>query len=167
MQLRSKSGMKQCWSVVSTVADTSSDQRLCLGPSGFTDQLLRSSQFHMCSCPLIVLGNFSISGSRLLSLSVGSPRTANSLQTTPLLSTVSLGAVISSPPVFSSAADGAVVSTMESLLQPAGLAVQGLSPQMLVLIMQIVQSTGSRYGTSTYRNCFEDFESTKFLGGLL
>ena len=35
-----------------------SDQRLCWGLCGFTASLLRSIQFHVCSCPLTVLGNF-------------------------------------------------------------------------------------------------------------
>lgn len=93
-----------------------SHQGLCWQSCGFTARLLRSSQFPVHSHPSIGLGNFSLWGSWLLSLLMGSHRTTYSLQTGPPLLTISSGAVIFLPPVFSLVAYGAVVSNMQSLL---------------------------------------------------
>ena len=136
MQFRSKLDEKQCWSVVSTVADMRSDLRFSLGQPGLTVQLLRSRQFYMCSCPLTVLGNFSLAGSRLLSLS-GTLVLAELPIAFKLLHCCQpfRQEQLSLRHLFSSAAGGAVVSTMQSLLQPMALAVQGL-----MLITQTVQT---------------------------
>ena len=127
------------------VTDMGSCWGVCGGSRGFTARLLRSthSHDHVHFCRLLCLAT-SLGLSFACLITMGSRGTNNSLQTAPVFTTASSGEEASLQHVLSSTSDNVLPSNSlqapQALLQPAGTATAGVSPEMVALISQTVQA---------------------------